>query len=171
MTSWTLRVMAMLSLVITLESKLRRTKHAPIFARATTALLFSRLLTSPSTAMDLLDLPPEIFARVIRDLVTGAGIITAWDNRKVCRKSRCAPFCAALTWLIGTFRRSIGFEVFANQPTRAFLQSKEASARSLLRQNQALYLRLRSTVEKGAYNFLPRFSTHQQVRVLDFAGR
>ncbi|KAF3040689.1 hypothetical protein E8E12_005083 [Didymella heteroderae] len=34
--------------------------------------------------MDLLDLPPEIFARVIRDLVTGAGIITAWDNRKVC---------------------------------------------------------------------------------------
>ncbi|KAH6633739.1 hypothetical protein C7974DRAFT_453282 [Boeremia exigua] len=90
--------------------------------------------------MLLLDLPPEVFARVVTHLVTGAGIIVAWKHRRVCR----------------TFRRAIEFETLANQPIRAFLKTKEASARSILKQNAALYISYRLTVEKNAYTFLPR---------------
>lgn len=116
--------------------------------------------------MILLDLPPELLALVIAHLVTGAGIVEARKHRKVCRKYLAeltidtilfARVFSSLTCAPGTFRRSIEREVLANQPTRAFLQPKEANARGILRHNMALYLSYRMMAEKGAYNFLPRF--------------
>lgn len=36
--------------------------------------------------MLLLDLPPELFERVVVHLVTDLGIAQAWDYRRVCRR-------------------------------------------------------------------------------------
>ncbi|KAF3008574.1 hypothetical protein E8E13_007336 [Curvularia kusanoi] len=91
--------------------------------------------------MILLDLPPELFKYIVTYLVTKVGVRQAWKSRQVCR----------------TFKEYIDFEIFANQPIRAFLKPGALNARTILRENQGLYLSYHTWVEKGAHTFLPRY--------------
>lgn len=117
----------------------------------------------------LLDLPPEVFTRIVIHLITKAGIVEAWELRKTCRKFpshyRAVDHLRIADYVAGTFRRSIEFECLANQPTRAFLRPGIASAKNIFRSNMTLYLSYRMTAEKGAYNFLPRL----MMKILDTA--
>jgi len=46
--------------------------------------------------MELLDLPPELFQKIIASYVHTVGICKAWERRKVCSKCyRCALIAQA----------------------------------------------------------------------------
>ena len=108
--------------------------------------------------MLLLDLPLELFFRVVVHPVTNLGIAEAWEYRRVCRKfaSRKESRINRINSFAGTFKRAIEFESLANQPTIAFLGQDRSGARRILRKYNGLYLSYRVKVENGAYNFLPR---------------
>jgi hypothetical protein len=108
--------------------------------------------------MLLLDLPPELFERVVVHRVTDLGIAEAWEYRRACRKftRRKELRINRTNSFAGTFRRAIEFESRANQPTIAFLGQDRLCARRILRNYNGLYLSYRVRAENGAYSFLPR---------------
>jgi ankyrin repeat protein len=108
--------------------------------------------------MLLLDLPPELFERVVVHLVTDLGIAEAWEYRRACRKftRRKELRINRTDSFAGTFRRAIEFESLANQPTIAFLGQDRLCARRILGNYNGLYLSYRVRAENGAYSFLPR---------------
>ncbi|KAF2118055.1 ankyrin repeat-containing domain protein [Lophiotrema nucula] len=87
--------------------------------------------------MKLLDLPPEIFQRIISEHVTQVGIWEAWKHHTVC----------------DTFAVYIKEEIFRRQPIEAFLHNSQS--RRLLRSNLVLYLEYHSVALFGAHPLLP----------------
>jgi hypothetical protein len=71
--------------------------------------------------MELLDFPPEIFRRIIHNLVTEAGVLNSWKLRSVCRKMSMSAFAFALdTDCSGTFDQEISENILAVQPQEKF---------------------------------------------------
>jgi hypothetical protein len=67
--------------------------------------------------MELLDFPPEIFRRIIHNLVTEAELKSSWKLRSVCRKVSMSAFAFALdTDCSGTFDQEISENILAIQP-------------------------------------------------------
>ncbi|KAJ4360814.1 uncharacterized protein N0V89_001381 [Didymosphaeria variabile] len=77
---------------------------------------------------DLLDLPPEVFQRVVHELVSDVGVVEAWKLRGVCR----------------TFAAEIHHDIFAHQPKEILLASMDTSEHMKIFQNNlTVYLRNR----------------------------
>ncbi|CAG5182061.1 uncharacterized protein ALTATR162_LOCUS9972 [Alternaria atra] len=86
--------------------------------------------------MGLLDLPPEIFERIITHYVDARGIRRAWRRRDVCR----------------TFHDHINTEVLGRQPASAYLsRSDSLFVRNIL----SSFLEYRSFALYGAHDVLP----------------
>ncbi|RMZ69848.1 ankyrin repeat [Pyrenophora seminiperda CCB06] len=79
-----------------------------------------------STTMALLDLPPEIFQRIIAEHIKKYGVVAAWKLRGLSK----------------AFRHYIDYEVLATPKLNAYLKHK--AGRTILRNNMARFLFLRS---------------------------
>ncbi|KAI4666091.1 uncharacterized protein J4E78_003558 [Alternaria triticimaculans] len=86
--------------------------------------------------MDLLDLPPEIFQKIIASYVHTVGICKAWERRKVCK----------------TFAAFISAECFGRQPMNKYVHPP---AKKLFLQHLGLYLGYRIEAANGAPTLLP----------------
>ncbi|KAF2994681.1 hypothetical protein E8E13_001948 [Curvularia kusanoi] len=86
--------------------------------------------------MDLLDLPPEVFQRIIEEYVTAEHTRKTAKTRIVCK----------------TFRDCINEELFARQSVSKF---KSRVGKRLLEKNLALFLTYRVRSLHGASDFLP----------------
>ncbi|KAL1797130.1 hypothetical protein ACET3X_003736 [Alternaria dauci] len=94
--------------------------------------------------MELLDLPAEILANVIRFCVDEDNVREASMQRQTCK----------------TFKRHLDYEVFATMPVRSFNREGKTSARTLLKNKLADHLIHRvMNINKlrGAQGFLPTF--------------
>ncbi|KAI4950505.1 hypothetical protein J4E91_004388 [Alternaria rosae] len=81
--------------------------------------------------MELLDLPPEIFQKVIESYVHTVGVCKAWKRRKVCK----------------TFAAFISEECLGRQSMTAY---SDPRAKKLVAQNLGLFLQYRFKVSHGA---------------------
>jgi hypothetical protein len=71
--------------------------------------------------MELLDFPPEIFRRIIHNLVNESNVLSSWKLRSVCRKISMPAFAFALdTNFPGTFDQEISENILAIQPQAKF---------------------------------------------------
>ncbi|KAF2449805.1 hypothetical protein P171DRAFT_440257 [Karstenula rhodostoma CBS 690.94] len=92
---------------------------------------------------DLLDLPPELFQRVVHELVLDVGIVEAWKLRSVSR----------------TFAAEIHHDIFAHQPKEVFIAYLNRTSPGcplprnngeILKNNLPLYLRNRMNARLDA---------------------
>ncbi|KAK1916054.1 hypothetical protein P3342_003869 [Pyrenophora teres f. teres] len=81
--------------------------------------------------MELLDMPPEIFQRVVKTYVRTNGVVEAWKIRKTCK----------------TFRDYVEYEIFSTPKLNGYI--KEKAGRNILRNNIAKFLYLRSNKLNG----------------------
>ncbi|KAI4937083.1 uncharacterized protein J4E92_001810 [Alternaria infectoria] len=86
--------------------------------------------------MELLDLPPELFQKIIASYVHTVGICKAWERRKVCK----------------TFAAFISAECFGRQPMNKYVHPP---AKKLFLQHLGLYLGYRMEAANGAPTLLP----------------
>jgi hypothetical protein len=88
--------------------------------------------------MALLDLPPEIFKRILSDTIASVGYGGAWKLRKVCCKYclHCGIRSILTDW-VGTFDQEITAHVLSALPREAFELSV---AKRILSKNLAYYL-------------------------------
>ncbi|KAJ4310344.1 hypothetical protein N0V94_008495 [Neodidymelliopsis sp. IMI 364377] len=101
--------------------------------------------------MQLLDLPPEVFQRIIQIYVTDVRIRKAAKSRNVSR----------------TFRDYINDEMFARQPVSAFVRKVP---KKLLKKNMALFLTHRVSALHGAPDFLPSVIRKLVSHIMDVIG-
>ncbi|KAF2249259.1 hypothetical protein BU26DRAFT_505316 [Trematosphaeria pertusa] len=86
--------------------------------------------------MELLDLPPEIFQRVVAMYVRRVGLCEAWKLRSVCK----------------TFSVYLTEEVFGRQPMKVYFRK---SSNQLLKSGLAVYLECHTNALYGAHETLP----------------
>ncbi|KAL5377339.1 hypothetical protein DPSP01_009837 [Paraphaeosphaeria sporulosa] len=86
--------------------------------------------------MGLLDLPPEIFQRIIQKHVAATGLCSAWKGRGVCE----------------TFNTYITEEVFARQPVKVYSKRR---INGLYRRGLAVFLEYRLNTLHGAHDLIP----------------
>ncbi|KAJ4304550.1 hypothetical protein N0V90_000076 [Kalmusia sp. IMI 367209] len=85
--------------------------------------------------MELLDLPPEIFQRIIQKHVGRVGLCKAWKQREVCK----------------TFNTFITEEVFGRQPMKVY---SRASSKQLFRNGLDIFFEYRVAAPYDAHDFM-----------------
>ncbi|KAJ4360778.1 uncharacterized protein N0V89_001345 [Didymosphaeria variabile] len=86
--------------------------------------------------MELLDLPPEVFQRIMQKYVAKAGLCDAWKHREVCK----------------TFNVYITVEIFKHQPMKVYSSRRN---RGLFRKGLTVFLEYRLEHLYGAHDLLP----------------
>jgi hypothetical protein len=115
--------------------------------------------------MELLDLPPEVFQRIVGAYVSVESPRKIGRARTVCSKVWSNDQINQELTLQGTFKNYINEELFARQPINKF---KGSIGKKLLEKNLASFLSYRTKSLYGAPDFLPSIIRGTVDRLMSF---